>query len=117
MSLIICSIIIGKQLYHLRHTDTGVDRENVVTIPYSTSMSNYTAFKHEIEAIPWVLQAATAQYALYKGYNAYTANRPGSDKQIGLSALAVDNDFISLTGYNGDKNRLRCPTCMIADTS
>jgi putative ABC transport system permease protein len=98
MSLIICSIIIGKQLYHLRHTDTGVDRENVVTIPFNNTLPHYEAFKREIESLPGVLRAATAQFPMYKGYNAFSASIPGSDRTIGLAVISVDNDFISLTG-------------------
>ncbi len=31
MSLILCSLIVGKELYFIRHTDTGVDRENAAS--------------------------------------------------------------------------------------
>ncbi len=98
MSLIICSIVIGKQLYHLRHVDTGVDRDNVVMIPFSKTMSHYDAFKHSVGTVPGVHAVATAAYPMYEGYNAYSASIPGSDKVIGLSALKVDNDFVNLLG-------------------
>jgi len=98
MSLIICSIIIGKQLYHLRHTNTGVNRENVVMIPFSNTLSHYATFKHEIAAIPGVREAATAQFPMYKGYNFWSASLRGADKTIMLSTISVDNDFISLMG-------------------
>src|SRR6202000_3072724 len=43
LSLVICSFVIGKQLYYFRHTDTGVDRENVMMIPFSKDMGHYAA--------------------------------------------------------------------------
>ncbi|HTI91559.1 MAG TPA: ABC transporter permease [Puia sp.] len=98
MSLIICSIVIGKQLYHLRHVDTGVDRDNVVMIPFSKTMLRYEAFKHAVGAVSGVHEVATAEYPMYKGYNAYPASIPGSDRTIGLNALLVDKDFTSLLG-------------------
>lgn len=98
MSLIVCSIVIGKQLYHLRHVDTGVDRDNVVMIPFDKSMSHYAAFKHAVGAVSGVIEVATAEYPMYKGYNAYFVSIPGSSQTIGVSALNVDNDFVSLLG-------------------
>lgn len=98
MSLIICSIVIGKQLYHLRHVDTGVNRDNVVMIPFDKTMLHYAAFKHAVGAVSGIHEVATAEYPMYKGYNAYFVSIPGSDQAIGLSALNVDNDFISLLG-------------------
>jgi len=98
MSLIICSIVIGKQLYHLRHVDTGVDRDNVVMIPFEKTMVHYQAFKHAVGTVSGVHQVATAEFPMYKGYNAYFVAVPGSDQTIGLAALNVDNDFISLLG-------------------
>ncbi len=103
MSLIVCSIVIGKQLYHLRHVDTGVDRDNVVMIPFNKTMSHYEAFKHAVGTIPGVYAVATAAYPMYEGYNAYSASVPGSDKVVGLSALKVDNDFITLLGLQWKK--------------
>jgi len=98
MSLILCSVIIWKQLYLLRHTDTGVDRENVVMIPFSTNLQHYPAFKQAIEALPGIRQAATSQYELYHGYNVSSTVPHGSDKAIMLPVMTVDSDYISVLG-------------------
>jgi putative ABC transport system permease protein len=98
MSLILCSVIIWKQLYLLRHTDTGVDRENVVMIPFSTNLQHYQAFKQAIEALPGIRQAATSQYELYHGYNVSSTVPHGSDKAIMLPVMTVDSDYISVLG-------------------
>ncbi|HXO74683.1 MAG TPA: ABC transporter permease, partial [Puia sp.] len=91
MSLIICSLVIGKQMYHLRHVDTGVNRDNVVMIPFNKTMLHYEAFKHAVGTIPGIRGVATAQFPMYEGYNAYSASLPGSNRTIGLSAISVDN--------------------------
>jgi putative ABC transport system permease protein len=98
MSLVLCSVIIGKELYYIRHTDTGLDRDNVVMIPFGTNLLHYEAFKREVQALPGIRQAATAHYPMYKGYDAFSAKLPGSDKEFMLNVLTVDNDFISLLG-------------------
>jgi putative ABC transport system permease protein len=98
MSLVLCSVIIWKQLYLLRHTDTGVDRENVVMIPFSTSLQHYQVFKQAVEALPGIRQAATSQYELYHGYNVSSTVPHGSDKAIMLPVMTVDSDYISVLG-------------------
>jgi putative ABC transport system permease protein len=98
MSLVLCSVIIGKELYFIRHTDTGLDRDNVVMIPFGTSLHHYEAFKREVQALPGIRQAATAHYPMYKGYDAFSAQLAGSDKQTSLNIFSVDDDFIPLLG-------------------
>jgi putative ABC transport system permease protein len=98
MSLILCSGIIGKELYFIRHTDTGMDRDNVVMIPFGINLTHYEAFKREVEALPGIRQAATAQYPMYKGYNMFFGKVLGSGKDVSLNVLSVDDDFISLLG-------------------
>lgn len=98
MSLILCSVIIGKELYFLRHTDTGVGRENVIMIPIGAGLSHYTAFKQEVESLPGVEKAATSQYEPYQGYNVSSTLPRGSDQPIMLPAMIVDSDFVSVLG-------------------
>ena len=98
VALIICSIVIGRQLDFIRHTDTGVDRENVLSVPFSTTLQHYTAFKNEVEALPGIRQAATSQYPMYKGYNAFFVRPKDKSEEIALPVLSVDNGFISLLG-------------------
>jgi putative ABC transport system permease protein len=98
LSLVLCSLIIGKELYYIRHTDTGIDRDNVIMVPISKGFSHYTAFKREIEALPGVRDAATSQNPLYKGMNAYAVKPQGSDKNEMVFAMSVDNHFISMLG-------------------
>jgi putative ABC transport system permease protein len=54
MALVLCSIIIGKELYFFRHTDTGLSRDNVVMIPFGRHLPHYEAFKREVEALPGI---------------------------------------------------------------
>ena len=52
VSLIISSIIINRQLYFFRHMDTGIQREQIVMIPYQKNISqHYLAFKRSVESI------------------------------------------------------------------
>ena len=98
MVLILCSFIIGKQLYFIRHTDTGIDRDNMVMVRYGNNLHHYTAFKKEIERLPGINRVSTALYPMYEGYNILSMKEPGSDKEWELNFFNVDNDFISVLG-------------------
>ena len=98
MILILCSVMVEKELHLIRHSVTGVDRENIVMIRFGTSLPHYEAFKREVEGLPGVQEAATAHYPMYGGYELWSAQVEGSDKQMMMSILDVDNDFTHLLG-------------------
>jgi len=96
--LIISSIVIGRQLYFFRHTDTGVNRENVVTVPFYNIGKHYADLGREVAQLPGVSGVAAARYAMYKGYDMSDVSLPGSDKLVAMHALTVDTAFIPVLG-------------------
>lgn len=109
MTLVLSSVIIQKELYYIRHTDTGIDRENVIMVPFGEDLLHYGAFKREVAALPGIRGAATAHYPMYKGFDAWAVNMPGSDKAIELHTMSVDNDFISLLGLQWREKPVMAP--------
>jgi putative ABC transport system permease protein len=98
MTLVLSSMIIEKELYYIRHADTGLDRENVIMIPFGDKLSHYAAFKHDIARLPGMRAVTTSHYPMYKGYDAWAVGVPGSDKTLEMHTMNVDNDFISILG-------------------
>jgi putative ABC transport system permease protein len=97
--LIVCAIVINRQLFFIRHTNTGVDRENIVMVPFGEFTGKQLgSFKQEISAIPGIKQIAISDMEIYKGYNMMGVRFPGSDKMIMLPVLDVDQQFISMLG-------------------
>jgi putative ABC transport system permease protein len=95
--LIICGIVIDRQLYFLRHTETGVDTENIVMIPFEKEVgSHFIPFKQEIQSLPAVKQSSVSLYPMYSGYNIQSVKRQNSDEMVFLPTLTVDQNFISL---------------------
>ena len=97
MALVICSFVIGKQLYYMRHTDTGVDRENVVMVPFKKTQ-HYSAYKQEVAELPGIQMAATSLDQLYQSTLTELVHLPGETKQTELEYLIVDSSFIPLMG-------------------
>lgn len=97
MSLVLCSLIIGKQLYYLRHTDTGMDRENVLMVPFK-QLSHYAAFKQEVAGIPGVRMVGSSLLPLFSGTDGWAVQGPRSDKAVQLMHLSVDSNYITMLG-------------------
>lgn len=101
VALITCGLVIGRQLYFIRHTDTGLDRESVVMVKVPKGFGNrYESFKHDITILSGIHGTATARYAMYRGYDMLLVKGAADKDNLSLPLLTVDNDFISLLGIN-----------------
>jgi putative ABC transport system permease protein len=96
VGLIICGIVIDRQLYFFRHADTGMDRENIVMIPVGNSFgNNYAAFKQDVNSLAGIASTATSHYAMFKGYDMNFINGKTKEESVALAALSVDNHYIN----------------------
>jgi len=95
--LIVCCIVIQQQMYFVYHADTGVNRSNIVMVPFTQTIGKHLpAFKQQNGALPSTQQISIAQYAMYKGYDIHVYGPP--TKPIALPALEVDENFIPMLG-------------------
>ena len=96
---IICGIVIQKQMHFFRHTDTGINRDNVIMMPFSAGVSShYAAFKNDVSSVRGIKQFSIALHPLYKGYDMMGVTPPGSTQMILMPVLDVDHHFISMLG-------------------
>jgi putative ABC transport system permease protein len=114
VALIICGLIINKQLYFFRHTDIGINKDNIIMVPVGNSFgNNYPAFKQDVRSIAGVSGVATSHYALFKGYDMFFySGKTKNDKGVNLASLVVDKDFITTMGL-----QLKYPSVMTTDFS
>ena len=97
--LLICGIVIDRQLYFFRHKDTGVERENVLMIPFQPTIGkHFTPFKKDVQSLPAIQQTATAHYPMYKGYDIFFTKAKDGKTDIPLPIFSVDENFIPLLG-------------------
>jgi putative ABC transport system permease protein len=95
--LVISGFAINRQINFLKNAETGINRDNIVMIPFSQAIGkHYPAFKTDVQSIAAVKEIATSQIALYKGHDMMGVNPKNSDKMIFLPVLSVDENFISL---------------------
>lgn len=96
VGLIICGIIIDRQLYYFRHADIGIDRDNIVMIPVANSFGkNYPAFKQDVQALAGIATTATSHYAMFKGYDMTFIEGKTKGESVALAGLSVDNNYIN----------------------
>ncbi|MDR3712771.1 MAG: ABC transporter permease [Puia sp.] len=97
VGMIISSLVIQKQMYFFRHTDTGVNRENVVMIRFKKDISkHYQSFKNEVLQVPGISKVATGRDELYTGYSIFSVTTAYDKTPRQLAALNVDDQFVSL---------------------
>jgi len=101
VALIIASLVINRQLYFFRHMDTGMDREQVLMVPFQKTMSrHYQAFKAGVGNIPGVVGVATAAAPVYGGIDMGGAKIRGSKHSLVVAEMYVDETFVKLLGLH-----------------
>ncbi|MDB5124595.1 MAG: macB 19 [Mucilaginibacter sp.] len=99
VGLIICGIIIDRQLYYFRHTDTGINKDNVIMIPIANSLGeNYPAFKHDIQSLGGISNVATSHYAMFKGIDMFYVNGKTKDENVWIVSVIANSQFITTLG-------------------
>jgi putative ABC transport system permease protein len=97
MALMTCAFVIAKELYYLRHADTGVTRDNILMLPFGNTMQHYSAYQKEIAAIPGVQQVATTRFKLYAGTSLVQLVRlPGDPAPHSLEFMIADSNLIPM---------------------
>lgn len=99
VGLIICGIVIDRQLYFFRHADTGINKDNVVVIPVSNKVGKaYPALKHDIQSLAGVSNVATSRHALFGGFDMNLYNGKNKGETVMLVAMVVNEQFINTVG-------------------
>jgi len=98
-ALIICGVVIDRQLYYFRHTDTGINRENVVMVPipgYFTT--KYQPFESELKALPAVTEVGTSNYKLFNMHDSFAIKGKNGNDLTDLPSQMVDKNFVPTLG-------------------
>jgi putative ABC transport system permease protein len=97
MALLTCAFVVAKELHYIRHADTGVARDNIVMLPFGSTMQHYSAYQKEISALPGVERVATTSVKLYYG-SAFLqlVQLPGETATHQLMFMTADSNFIPL---------------------
>jgi len=94
VSLIICGIVIDRQLFFFRHTDIGLNRENVVMVHIKSTMGKkYNSFKRDVQSLAGVSEVAASNIPMFtdETYGVSEVNGKG----ITIPFMVADRQLLS----------------------
>ncbi len=105
IGLIICTLVIARQLEFMKTKDLGFDRDNVLVVPIKEHFgSSYEAIKQQLLQHPAILGVAAQEWFQIRGPRntggrGYSwAGNPDPDHSPWISHTRVDCGFIELMG-------------------
>ncbi|HEV3324420.1 MAG TPA: ABC transporter permease, partial [Puia sp.] len=105
IALIICTLIVFKQLKYTQEKNLGLNKENVVVLSYTKRLGNQEgAFRQELVKQRYVIDASISSSIPTKGNfgDDYAPEQTETDspriKSLGLSSFMIDDDFIPTLG-------------------
>jgi putative ABC transport system permease protein len=100
-ALIICTVVVYKQLQFTQETNLGLNKENVVIIANSNRLQNREeSFRQELTQLPEIIDASISSSVPARGSfgDSYVPEQTGINesiiKEIALSSFQVDNNFV-----------------------
>jgi putative ABC transport system permease protein len=98
--LIVCSLVVYKQLTFMRNKNIGLERDMILIIPVDGSASKgYYSFKNELRNQTGVKQVAAASVSLFKGgYNMVGLETPTTHENVTVNIFTVDQNFPETLG-------------------
>ena len=108
--LIVGTIVIYRQLYYIQHKNLGYNREQVLSIKNTLSLSNQAAvFKQEVLNLPGVVSgtmAGSLPTAMEFNTTIFSKNAAQSAGQVmGIAAFNIDADYIATFGMKMAQGR------------
>jgi putative ABC transport system permease protein len=96
IALIVCSLLVQRQLNHLRSVDIGLSKSQVLAISFGNLKEKYQPFKQEIKQLAGVEETAFSNFPLFKeGYNAIFVTSPENQQEVMLLFTNVDESFLT----------------------
>jgi ABC-type antimicrobial peptide transport system permease subunit len=96
VGLIVCTLVVSKQLRFIQRHDIGIDRENVVILINNPALqTRFDAFKNELLTIPgikYVTSAAQGPTNIGQSISIDWEGNPDED-MLGIDYTVVDYDF------------------------
>jgi len=104
ISLIICTIVITKQVRYLRTKDVGFDKENLIYCSRSKVSKKYGTFKQKLLQNPNIHNIASSNTSLARNFP-MTNSCVINDKERTFYTMTVDQDFVKTMGLKIIKGR------------
>ena len=99
--LIICTVIIQKQLHFIQNKKLGFNKEHVLLLPYDQKVhANYQALKNKLKQHPGVVSVARGDFEPNNIMGGYSMQKPDMlpDKSYAVNAGTIDDEYLKTCG-------------------
>jgi len=97
VGLLVCTLVIVRQLHYLKNQDVGFDRENIVVLNVDFPMSKIHALKTRLLDNPVVEEVSMSDRNFVSGSSASTLKTKNGE-MIRTRILRVDEDYVATLG-------------------
>ncbi len=108
-ALIICTLVVSRQLSYINNKDIGLNREQVLTIPLTgkTVIGRASLLKQRLEDLPGVAAATVSSAVPSGGFssNGYLPEGLSMENIMMIHALDADADFLNVYGIKLESGR------------
>jgi len=108
-AMIVCTLIVFKQLNYLKTKDLGYDMDNVISLELSTPemLRKYPVFKQALLENPGISNVGSTTSRVGEGTAKILLNVETNDgmQQRGINLASVDHDFVETLGITMLKGR------------
>lgn len=106
--LIICSIVVTRQLHFIKNKELGFQKENVVVVPVYQPQRNYQGLLDEFRKNPNILDITTSNTLpinMYSARGGMTWEGKKADDSLILYILRVDGNYLDFYNHRIVKGR------------
>lgn len=96
--MIICSMVVQKQLTYLQTKKIGMNKEQILVIPLSNGVRKHTtALRHDLKQEAGVQQIGASSLSMFSGgWNMFFTKTPTTNEDVSINNMEVDEDFLKI---------------------
>jgi putative ABC transport system permease protein len=101
ITLIVCSVVLQKQINHLKERQLGYDQENLITVDYTTEIGkNFKPLKQELLSSGVVESVTKSNSPITNIYSNNFLDWPGKpqDQKVMFTTIATEYDYTKTMG-------------------
>lgn len=96
--MIICSMVVQRQLSYLQNKKIGMNKEQVLVLPLSNEARKHTAaLRHDLKQNGSVEQIGASSLSMFSGgWNMYFTKTPTTNEDVSINNMDVDEEFLKI---------------------
>ncbi|MBA4850886.1 ABC transporter permease [Emticicia sp. BO119] len=96
--MIICSMVVQKQLRYLQTRKIGLNKEQVLVLPLPNEARKHPiALRHDLKQEAGIQQIGASSLSMFSGgWNMYFTKTPTTNEDVSINNMEVDEDFLKI---------------------